>query len=374
MELAFGFSTYYIGVLVAAGFLINVIFQPLTGRATQHFEPSVLLSLGISIMAVSMVLFAISSTFLMMMLSVVIMRLGSSFFHPVGAVAISRTYAGKQLDSSMGIESAFGNLGIVFSFMLSAPLYLKFGWSGPFIIFAILESLAVIFTLITSTGMPRINGNESLVGQPMVTRERSTSGDRRYFLYIPAFFVITAFIMGASNTIFGNFGNLLLFHSGFSISLSNDLIALWVTCAFFGAIITGGLTRLMSRMKLLSISFLVSGVTCLGFAFLSGSFLLSVGFLAMNGLFLGIVYPATYSELGELFSGQGTSGSSFGILFSSQIVGSSLFGFLGGYFSSTLGLPAIFELTAILLISSVIVVFVWNTRYRPSFLTASKSY
>ncbi|MEM0156335.1 MAG: MFS transporter [Thermoplasmataceae archaeon] len=377
MEIAFGFKTYYIGILVAVGYMINVAFQPLTGMASQRFDPGKLLPLGISIMAVSMVLFAISGTFAMMMVSVIIMRIGSSFFHPVGATAISRTYSGNQLDSSMGIESAFGNLGMVFSFMLSAPLYLILGWTGPFLIYAALEFLTVIFTLFTLSrdSLVRERGKKTNVDEVnlpeirSISRKTWKSGKKRnYFLYIPVFFVVTAFITGATNTVFGNFGNLLLFHRGLSISLSNDLIAIWVVFAFFGALVTGRLTVMMSRMKLLILSYIVSGMSCLSFALFSGNILPSTISLALNGFFLGIVYPATYSELGDLSSRLGSSGSSFGILFSSQLIGSSIFGYLGGYFSYTYGLASVFELTSFLLILSVGIVSIWSYRFRPTFL------
>jgi fucose permease len=125
---------------------------------------------------------------------------------------------------------------------------------------------------------------------------------------------------------------------------------------------------IMSRMGLLILSYVVSGISCLGFALFSGNMILSSVSLALNGFFLGIVYPATYSELGDLSSRIGTSGSSFGILFSSQLIGSSVFGYLGGYFSDTFGLASVFKLTSILLILSVVIVSVWNYRYRPSFM------
>lgn len=373
MEVAFGFSTYDIGILVALGYLINVIFQPLTGRASQRFEPGILLPLGISTMALSMVLFAISSTFPMMVAATIVMRFGSSFFHPVGANAVTGNYSGSRLDTAMGIESAFGNLGIVFAFILSAPLYLRFGWAGPFYIYAFLQVLTVAFTLVAlrrragafEYAAKQDPGDVAPPIQPTPKTNGKSSRRRAYYLYIPVFFIVTAFISGGSNSIFGNFGNLLLYHNGFGISISNYLIAVWVSFAFFGAIATGRLTRLTSRMGLLSIAYLVSGISSLGFALLSRNLYMAALMLSANGFFLAITYPATYSELAEVSSRERTSGSSFGVLFSSQIVGASLFGFISGYFSRAFGLASIFVLASILLFLSVGIVLIWNSRYRP---------
>ena len=375
MEVAFGFSTYDIGILVALGYLINVIFQPLAGRALAKFQPGVLLPLGISTMAASMFLFSLSSTFPMMIFSIVVMRLGSSVFHPVGASAVSSNYPGSRLDTAMGIESAFGNLGIVFSFILSAPLYLRFGWAGPFYIYAGMQILTVAFTLATMGGIFKSRGSfhqaagnappDFHLQEPVPSNAGGSTQGRKYFLFIPAFFVITAFISGGSNTIFGNFGNLLLFHSGLSISASNNLIALWVAFAFLGAIATGRLTRMLSRIRLLWISYLASGISTLGFGLFSTSMPLAAVTLSVNGFFLAITYPATYSELAFVVSRERATGPSFGMLFSSQIIGASIFGFLSGYFSREFGLASIFLLSSALLIMSVGIVFAWQLRYRP---------
>lgn len=376
MQIAFRFSTYYIGILVALGYVINVVFQPITGRAAQKFEPGVLLPIGISTMAASMILFAISDTFAMMGVSIVIMRLGSSFFHPIGANAISVNYSGNRLDTAMGIESAFGNLGIVFSFALSAPLYLMFGWSGPFYIYAILQVATVAITIpaigrrlmIAGNSRPEKADNENQDTGKMV-EPHGTNARRKYLLYIPLFFVVTAFISGGSNSIFGNFGNLLLYHNGFPISISNDLIAIWVAFAFLGAVATGRLTGMLSRMGILAVSYLLSGASALGFAVFSGNMLLSAAMLSINGFFLAIKYPATYSELSDVASMEGNTGPSFGMLFSSQIIGASIFGYLSGYFSGLFGLASIFELASVLLLLSVGIVFIWKMRFRPRSLS-----
>lgn len=372
MELAFKFSIFQIGILVAVGYLINMIFQPLTGSLTQKFEARILLITGILSMAFSMILFAVSSTFSIMLVSVVILRFGSSFFHPVGASVISRNYSGAKLDGSMGFESAFGNLGIVLAFVSSAPAYLLLGWTGPFLIYAVLEIATVLITLFS------LRSNKKSVNQQLkpilenkvkdqINNGRGMDNTRRGILSkfsavkLPAFFIVTSFISGGSNAIFGNFGNLLLFSNGFLFNTSNDLMAIWVASAFVGAIATGWMTKKFTRMRLLSLAYLVSGICTLAFALLSHNMLVAIATLLIVGFALSVTYPATYSELSDYVrSGSMKEGASFGVLFSSQIAGASILGFFSGFLAKIFTLQASFEIAALLLLVCTIMVFIWS--------------
>lgn len=369
MELAFSFSIFKIGLLVAIGYVINMVFQPLTGKLTQWYKPSTLLSAGISLIAVSMLVFAYSRTFPFILLAVVIIRFGSSFFHPIGAFVVSRNYSGARLDSAMGIESSFGNLGIVLAFLTSAPLYLVLGWSGPFLIYAILEVFTVVVTVValrgrTDASNPAGKRNGTGFFKPRRTfdvSETPRNASRKYLLGIPLFFVATSFVSGGSNAIFGNYGNLMLYHSGFRFSESNDLMALWVASAFVGAMLSGWLARRITRLNLLAISYMVAGVGSLMLALSALSLSVALLSLIATGFTLSITYPATYSEL-SVFAGNGVmnQGSAFGLLYSSQIAGASVLGFLGGYLANNFGLKLSFAIAAVLLFASIGVVFLWK--------------
>jgi MFS transporter, FSR family, fosmidomycin resistance protein len=364
ITVAFGFSEYQIGILVAVGYLVNLIFQPLTGRYSEKYEARKLLALGISLIAASMLLFIVSSTFALMLISVLILRFGSSFFHPVGVSAVSRTYHGSRLDSSMGFQSAFGNLGIVLAFIFSAPVYLALGWKGPFLIYVTLEVSTVLITVLGMRTKPNLKEEKSQENKNDVNQEQNNSSTKRKFGFgLPFFFIVAPFISGGCYAIFGNFGNLLLFHNGLGLTNSNLLMALWVVSAFFGAIMSGRLTRRFTRIRLLYFSYFIAGISALGFALTGGKVLLAVSALLTNGFTLSITYPATYSELSAYLGEKSTGkGAAFGILFSSQIAGSSVLGFISGYLASAFGLQLPFEIAAALLVSSLSFIFFWTKR------------
>jgi FSR family fosmidomycin resistance protein-like MFS transporter len=373
ITVAFGFSAYQIGILVAVGYLVNLIFQPLTGRYSEKYEARKLLALGISLIAISMLLFIVSSTFPLMLFSVLVLRFGSSFFHPVGVSAVSRTYHGSKLDSSMGFQSAFGNLGIVLAFIFSAPVYLVLGWRGPFLIYVFLEIATVLITIF---GMKKAKSNprreekveesKSERDQQLLLQNTSNEGKRRKFGFgLPFFFIVAPFMSGGCYAIFGNFGNLLLFRNGLGLTNSNLLMAIWVVSAFFGAIMSGRLARRLTRIRLLYFAYFVAGISAIVFAFFASIVLLAILALLTNGFMLSITYPATYSELSTYLGEKSTrKGAAFGILFSSQIAGSSILGFIGGYLASVFGLQLPFVIAAALLIFSLSFVFLWAKKQK----------
>ncbi len=378
--IAFGFSKFEVGVLVAVGYLVNMIFQPLTGRYSERFESRNLLSLGISIIAVSMIMFALSSTFASMLVAILVLRFGSSFFHPVGVSAISRNYSGPWLDRSMGIQSAFGNLGILLVFLISAPLYVLFGWQAPFLLYATLDVATVGVTLFFfSKAIAAVGGRlqaqeathegkneeeeEKKEEKPRSDVEKDQGEKIGGRLGLPPFFLVSSFVSGGSFAVFSNYGNILLFDAKFGVSTSNFIMAAWVLSAFFGAILTGYLTRRLSRNVILPLSFALSSVSALTFSLLSKNPLAIVASLLMNGFFLSITYPATYSELSaHLGLGSKRKGAAFGILFSSQIAGASIMGFLSGYIADTFSLHLAFELVFGLLVFASCFAYLWTKR------------
>jgi MFS family permease len=348
----FKISLFQLGILVALMYLTNVVCQLITGHYSEKFEPRILLPLGISIMALSMVFLILSSSFEELLFSGILLRLGSSFFHPVGVSTISRTYSGEQLDSSMGFQSAFGNFGIFIVFLITAPIYYAFGWSAPFLLFLILDLLVVAITMLK---LGKVQKSKKEVTEPQ--------GKRGNFLsLLPSFFVVSTFITGGASAIVTNYGNVLL-ERAFNVTDADLLIGVWIGCSFFGALYTGRLTRVISRSKLLVSVYSFSCVSMLALALAPGSLLIVGPSLVLNGFSLAMTYPIIYSELSSFLGDKSDKkGSAFGMIFSTQIIGSSVIGFVSGYISGIFGLSFPFEIVSALLFVAAIYTTFWIRR------------
>lgn len=130
----FGLGYFQIGVLVSVGLVINVLVRPVIGRYSDKLPSRELLVAGIVVIMVSMLLFASAGGFIDLLLAIIVLRVGSSFYHPAGMATISRSYGRRESDSAMGFQLAFGYTGILASFLLGGAVYERFGWGAPYYI------------------------------------------------------------------------------------------------------------------------------------------------------------------------------------------------------------------------------------------------
>ena len=347
----FDISVFQVGIIVALGYLVNILFQPVVGHYSEGRDPGRLLAIGISIVTVSVISFIFAIGFLSILASVILLRLGSSFFHPVGISTISKSYGGPRLQKSMGFQSAFGNIGVLLVFLISAPLYLSVGWRATFIVFAI-WSLADVFLTLTF-----LRGRYSAASDDPQTPSSSKPQTKRT---IPLFFVLAAFISGGSYAVILNFANIFLgTRTHLDVSQANLIVSAFIAFASLGAIATGGWTRFVPTNILLAISYIVASGSIAAFTLLSGNAILATITLLATGFSISATYPLTYTELSRYSGSIGQqSGRSFGVLSSGQTIGASILGLASGYVSQFLSLEVSFGSVAILaLIGSVSAVF-----------------
>ena len=354
--LNFGLSVFQVGVLVSVGYLVSVVGQPLVGRYSEGADPKILLAIGIAIISISVFTFVISTGFDSLLASVILLRAGSSFYHPVGVSAVSRTYSGQNLDRAMGIQSAFGNFGIFLVFVAAAPIYAALGWKATFVLFGVVAALDVAITLAVLR-IPRLVGQRASKNQDSPARNRHRFGT-------PFFFLGTTFISGACFTLVLNYTNILLqSEDHVSVFVANAAVAGWIGFAFLGAVSTGRWPRVMRRVSLLAFVFFLSAVTILFFGFVSANLLVAVPLLMINGFVLSGTYPLTYSELSDfLEDSPETKGRSFGALFSAQTIGGSIFAFVTGYLSESFGILSAYFVAGILMLVGFGMALAWSRR------------
>jgi MFS transporter, FSR family, fosmidomycin resistance protein len=324
----FGFSVLQLGVVVGVGYLVSVIFQPIVGHYSEGRHPRDMLAVGIAIVGAAVFSFVFASGFYSVLLSVVVLRLGSSFYHPVGASAVSAEYEGPRLDGAMGFQSAFGNLGILIVFLASAPIYLALGWKAVFVCFGLLALVDIALTLALFGPRRRVEAKAA-----------APKPESRSLLGAPAFFLVTMFLSGGAYAVMLNFANVFLQGSGAGVVEADTMVAAWVASAFVGAILVGRLTARVERGVLLSVAYFVSAATALLFVTAHHDASLEVAALAVNGFALSATYPITYSALADHIGRRSLeAGRSFGVIFSAQTVGGAALGLLAGYISGFLGL------------------------------------
>lgn len=363
----FGLSVFEVGVLVAVGYLVNVIFQPIVGRFAEKADAKKLLVLGISLISFSVISFVPSTGFSTLLASVVLLRIGTSFFHPVGVSAIIWTYTGKRLERALGFQSAFGNFGILIVFLAAAPLYLMLGWKSTFFGLGAVGFAVALITLIAlgRTSTKRFSADENGRGLPNNKPNHGRFG-------IPVFFIVAGFASGGSFAVILNFGNIFLEgRNNLTTPEANLLVSVWIAAAFVGALATGAWAKRFDRLGLLSLYFFVPSVLVVLLELVD-----NIGFVTLSLLLTGFTisgtYPLTQAELSDYFGREESKkGRSFGILFSAQTIGASVMGLVGGYLSEVLGLGHSFDVVVVSMLFAAGLTLLWKARKPVASLSSS---
>jgi MFS transporter, FSR family, fosmidomycin resistance protein len=351
----FGLTGLQLGVIVGVGYLVSVVFQLLVGRYSEGRRPRDMLVAGIAVVSVGVTSFVFASGFYSLLISVVALRVGSSFYHPVGVSAVSSIYEGPELDNAMGFQSAFGNLGILAVFLASAPIYVAFGWKAAFATFGALGALDIALTLSFFGSVKKVQTGAAAAREGGATQH---SG-------VPAFFLWTMFLSGGAYAVVLNFSNLFLQQGGMGVVGADAMVAAWVASAFIGAILVGRLTARVERGLLLAAAYGVSAVTALLIVIAHQNIAVETAVLAVNGFALSATYPITYSALSDHIARRPEiGGRSFGVIFSAQTVGGAVLGLLAGYISDAFGLSVAFLLVAVLLLFGGALSLSWARRRR----------
>ncbi len=349
----FQLSVFQVGLLVAVGYLVSVVCQPIVGHYSEGRSTGRLLGSGILVVSFSMVSFVFATGFISLLVSVILLRVGSSFFHPVGISAVSKTYSGPRLQKAMGFQSSFGNFGVLLVFLSAAPLYLAVGWRSTFLVFAAMTITDVIITLLALRRSP--------AGESGGRDSTSSNTLRSGRLTVPFFFVTVAFISGGSYAVILNFANILLgTRAGLGAFESNLVVSGFIAAASLGAVTTGVWARFARTGVNLSISYLLASAALALFTAFSGNVLVGIVALLATGFLISATYPLTYTELSNHVGNSGdAAGRSFGVLSSSQTIGASLMGFASGYFSQFLGLDFSFGIVSALMLLGFFSSMVW---------------
>jgi len=315
--------------LLGFGLLVTVAVQLAVGRLSDRMFSRYMLELGAALMAISFVLIPLVSDFVGLFAAVMAMRVGASFYHPIGIGWISKEYAGPFLDTAMGIQSGIGNFGVIVAMASSGFLGEQLGWQMPCLLWAGLNVAAVIIGLtLTGDYEPRPAQRAKTFGTPL----------RTTFLKIGVLSLPIA-AGGAFYQVTSYFGpiNLTEMH-GWTAGNADLMFAVWISVGTVTSYYFGRLSSALGRQFLLRAGYGVSCVACLLLAFASSWWAISLILIAF-GATLFLTYPALFALVTESTT-ESERGGAFGILFGFQLGGGAVVVYLCGLLSDILDDPS----------------------------------
>lgn len=335
---AFSLSLSEIGALGLAIFA-TLVLQLLIGAASDRLASRYLLEAGAVLMGLSLLAVTVVERYEGLFLAVIGLRVGGSFYHPVGIGWVSREFAGPGVDRAMGIQSGFGNFGVIAAFLSAAPLYALGGdWRLPFYVWAGVNFAAVAVGFLVSTGI-----GATLRAPPARSKPRPVQLTQTWAVLRPLIVYSAALgIAGGSYAIITTFGPILLTASlGVPLIWADGLLALWIGLGTATSAVFGLISARIGRRGALQMGFLASAVS--GGALWAGGLIGGVGGLALvtamiliSGLTHFLIYPAFFSVISSE-TDKARQGAIFGFVFSAQLGGGALMVYAGGLLADALG-------------------------------------
>ncbi len=331
----FAFGPFETGVLGGTALLVNAVFQMLTGVMSDRRDPSRFLPIGILFVGVASLLVALATSFGALLLFVSLLRLGASFYHPVGMSWIGRAYPADQLDRSMGFQSGFGDFGEVLGTFTGAMFGFAAGWYWAFVIWGIANLASVAVGLVLVRGHP----SPPVSQEPTAWRDLWRSlGDVRIWLLPLAigsvgYNVIALFEPQLLHVVYGVDGR-----------VAGLVVAAWIAVGVVVALSFGITSRRFGRFSLTVFAYVTVGVACLAAAVVENAWAVALITCTVGaGLFL--TYPALFAAASEA-SHRRLQGAAFGFVFFFQLLGGAVGTFVAGVLSDVYAADPVLTYTA----------------------------
>ena len=337
-----GASPTQLGLLMAVYSFMQLLFAPIWGRLSDRIGRKPVMMIGITGLALSFLIQAMSTELWMLFAARIIGGLLSSANMPTAMAYVADITTEENRGKGMGIIGAAVGLGFVFGpaiggifskVSLSMPFYLASGSS--FI------TLILVFILLKESSHKK---DESLEGKQSIWRAFNGAGSILFFVQL----LISLSLSGLEAT----FAYFAAKKAGMD---STQLGYVFMIMGLAGAIVQGGLvgrlTKKYGERAVIQTGIVVSAIG-FGLILLVHSFITAAIYLTVFGIGNGVIRPSVSSLLTK--TSTAGHGSATGLLSSFDSLGRIVGPPLGGWlFSVAIGLPyisgAIISLLALIL-------------------------
>ena len=316
--------------LLGLGLMITVVVQLLVGRLTDRAFSRYLLEIGALLMALSFVMILFVSNFVELFSAVIAMRVGASFYHPVGITWITREYTGTYLDTALGIQSGIGNFGVILSLATSGFLGEAFGWKTPCMLWIVLNLVAVMLGVATT--------GEHKPSRPF-PRSQAPSSIRKTVSRVGWYAapIAAGGALYSATTYYGPI-NLTAGH-GWGVGAADLVFAIWLAVGTVSSYSFGRISARLGRRRVVTLGYCGS-ILGLVILFLTSTWYLVVPTLVLYGGLLFLTYPALFAMVSEA-TDDGERGTAFGMVFAFQLGGASALVYICGLIADAYNDPAL---------------------------------
>ncbi|ASS77245.1 tetracycline resistance MFS efflux pump [Tumebacillus algifaecis] len=294
-----GASPFQLGLLMASYSVMQFLFAPMWGGISDRIGRKPVILIGISGLALSFFLFAVSDQLWMLFVSRILAGFLSSANMPTVMAYVADITSPENRGKGMGMIGASVGLGFIFGPAIGG-IFSAESYSTPFFIAGFVSAITFLFVLfVLKESLPPEKRMKKGVAEP---RWKAFSGSLSY-LYVLMFFV--TFSLSALEGTFAYFAadkaGLDTLHLGY----------IFMIMGLAGAFVQGGLVGRLIKKRgegmVIQLGLLISAI---GFALilLTNSFWTAALFLSIFGIGNGLIRPAVSALISKRTTvGQGAA-------------------------------------------------------------------
>lgn len=340
----FNLSYSQIGLITGTGLAISLFIQFYIGSISDKRNFRTLLLIGMSSLVITLFLFPYITGFLSLFLLFILLRFSASFFHPLGIGLISRRFKKDRLDWAMGIQSAFGDLGVFFAIVSTLFIAETIGWNYPFYIWTGIGLTAVVLGILLTYSLPKKHLKHVTIYKKQSIREKIREYRRIFsnLRYYTPLLIISGATWGVTLTYLPLF---LEETTSISLSLIGVVVSLWIGFGTLASFFYGKIQAKLGRKNIILLCYAL--ITLLNLLLIFNQFIILLPIIiATLGIATFLTFPILFSSVSEI-THESKEGKTFGFIFTLQLGGGTILSYLSGFLSDVFGIWIPFAFMAI---------------------------
>jgi MFS transporter, FSR family, fosmidomycin resistance protein len=354
-----GLSFTQLGIIAFSLNMVSSVLQPVVGVVTDKKPMPFALPVGLTLTLCGVIGLAFAPSFVLIVISVIFIGLGSAVFHPEGS-RVAYMAAGRRRGLAQSIYQVGGNTGQALAPLITALILVPLGQRGASW-FTIVAALAVVLLIYIANWY-----NKRLIGELPINRKKTSLAAKKVGISkkVKQALLLILLLIFARSWYISGMTNFYAFYAieEYSLTIKESqlfLFAFLITGAF-GTFFGGPLADRFGKKRVISVSMLATVPFSILIPFVPP--LIAFIFLTLTGFILMASFSVTVVYAQELVPGRiGTmSGLTVGLAFGMGAIGSVGLGYIADIFSlssmvSSLGFLPFLGLLAFLLPSDQVV-------------------
>ena len=352
---------YTKSALVVSAFTLSYgIGQLPAGRLADRIGPRMLVTIGISGVALAGLLVGLSQSYMMMLVFLVVMGLLGGGYHPAASPTISASVEPRNRGRALGVHMIGGSASYFLSPLIAAAIAAAWGWRSPFIGLAIPAiGFGILFYLLLGR---RVAVKEAEPGT--INSHKQAPSTLGHLRRLAPFLTLSTFTLALVISIISFIPLFLVDHLGMNKEMAAASIALIYSSGLWAGILGGYLSDRLGRVPVVLVTCLVAGPVIYLLNLVSPGWS-AAALLIIIGMIIYVRSPVSEAYIIDHTS-EGNRSTILGIYYFSSMEGSGVLTPAIGYLIDHLGFYTSFTIAAIALfvVTLVCAIWLWGSRER----------